>query len=47
MHTPIVTLPVTLDNETKLPLGLQIVGSRHGDDKLLSHVEAVFNKLTP
>ena len=45
LHAPVVTLPVALDDKTQLPLGLQMVGRRHGDDKLLGYADAVFNEL--
>lgn len=46
LHTPVVTLPVASEQKSGLPLGLQMIGSRHGDDKLLSYANSVFNVLT-
>ena len=45
LHTPVVTLPIALDTQTGLPLGLQMVGKRHQDDKLLAHAGAVLKYL--
>ena len=45
LHTPVITLPIALDNKTGLPLGLQIVGKRHQDDKLLSPAGSVCQNL--
>ena len=45
LHTPVVTLPIALDTKTELPLGLQMVGKRHQDDKLLAHAGAVLKYL--
>ena len=46
LHTPVVTLPVACEQNSGLPLGLQMIGSRHADDKLLSYANSVFNVLT-
>ncbi|MBH67360.1 MAG: hypothetical protein CMM58_03315 [Rhodospirillaceae bacterium] len=46
LHTPVVTLPVACEQNSGLPLGLQVIGSRHADDKLLSYANSVFNVLT-
>ena len=45
LHTPVVTLPIAFDTKTELPLGLQMVGKRHQDDKLLTHASAVLKYL--
>jgi len=44
LHTPAITLPVAT-NEHGLPLGLQLVSSRHADDRLLSFADSVLQLL--
>ena len=46
LHCPVVSLPVALEKNTGLPLGLQVVGARYSDDRLIKFAEAVFKCLT-
>ena len=46
LHCPVVSLPVALEKNTGLPLGLQVVGARYSDDRLINFAEAVFKCLT-
>jgi Asp-tRNA(Asn)/Glu-tRNA(Gln) amidotransferase A subunit family amidase len=44
LHTPAITLPVATDGHG-LPLGLQLVASRHADDRLLCFADSVLQLL--
>ena len=46
LHCPVISLPVACEKNTGLPLGLQVVGTRYSDDRLLKFAEAVFKCLT-
>ena len=46
LHCPVISLPVALEKDTGLPLGLQVVGTRYSDDRLIKFAEAVFKCLT-
>ena len=46
LHCPVISLPVALEKNTGLPLGLQVVGARYSDDRLINFAEAVFKCLT-
>tara|TARA_B100000886_G_scaffold231042_1_gene161288 strand:- start:1598 stop:2926 length:1329 start_codon:yes stop_codon:yes gene_type:complete len=46
LHCPVISLPVALEKDTKLPLGLQVVGTRYNDDRLIKFARAVFKCLT-
>ena len=46
LHCPVISLPVAQEKDTALPLGLQVVGTRYSDDRLIKFAEAVFKCLT-
>ena len=46
LHCPVISLPVALEKNTGLPLGLQVVGTRYSDDRVIKFAEAVFKCLT-
>ena len=46
LHCPVISLPVALEKDTGLPLGLQVVGTRYNDDRLIKFARAVFKCLT-
>lgn len=46
LHLPCVTLPLSA-GATGLPIGLQLVGPRDGDDRLLSIAGTVLQRLSP
>ena len=46
LHCPVISLPVASEKDTALPLGLQVVGTRYSDDRLIKFAEAVFKCLT-
>ena len=45
LHTPCLSLPV-LQGENGLPMGLQLVGARYGDARLLAAAETVASVLS-
>ncbi|HEX4859357.1 MAG TPA: amidase family protein, partial [Usitatibacteraceae bacterium] len=44
MHLPAINVPV-LRNKNRMPLGLQLIGSRHQDEKLLAVAQRVMDLL--
>ena len=46
LHCPVISLPIALEKDTGLPLGLQVVGTRYNDDRLIKFAGAVFKCLT-
>ena len=46
LHCPVISLPVAQEKDTALPLGLQVVGTRYSDDRLIKFAKAVFRCLT-
>ena len=46
LHCPVISLPVAQEKNTGLPLGLQIVGARYQDDRLIKFADSVFRCLT-
>lgn len=46
LHAPAITLPVGNDGKG-MPLGVQLVGKRHSDDRLLAFASSVLERFTP
>ncbi len=43
LHTPVITLPLS-QNDKGLPLGLQMIGRRYEDDRLLNFADSIFRE---